>query len=166
MPSLPVRCRATALASKQRTFSISLYRPTSCVRSRAKSFAATNAEALAEHHFGDAIYTNMIMLGMAFQNGLIEDGQAWMDMIKARNLTSHTYNQEVAENIEQDTLTQVVEARAKATQVTVDSSIIDDPDAKFVHEITLSYTFHETPLPEVRRWTFAVGSLRDWCVRK
>ena len=41
----------------------------------------------------------------AFQNGLIEDGQAWMDMIKARNLTSHTYNQEVAENIEQDTLT-------------------------------------------------------------
>lgn len=41
----------------------------------------------------------------AFQNGLIEDGQAWMDMIKARKLTSHTYNQEVAENIEQDTLT-------------------------------------------------------------
>jgi cytochrome c oxidase assembly protein subunit 11 len=30
----------------------------------------------------------------------------------------------------------------------VDPSIIDDPDAKFVHEITLSYTFHETPLPE------------------
>ena len=41
----------------------------------------------------------------AFQNGLIEDGQAWMDMIKARDLTLHTYNQEVAENIEQDTLT-------------------------------------------------------------
>ena len=40
----------------------------------------------------------------AFQNGLIEDGQAWMDMIKARNLTSHTYNQDVAESIEQDTL--------------------------------------------------------------
>jgi indolepyruvate ferredoxin oxidoreductase len=44
---------------------------TARVRSRAKSFAATNAEALAEHHFGDAIYTNMIMLGMAYQNGLI-----------------------------------------------------------------------------------------------
>lgn len=40
----------------------------------------------------------------AFQNGLVEDGQAWMDMIKARNLTSHTYNQDVAEAIEQDTL--------------------------------------------------------------
>ncbi|HEV7692527.1 MAG TPA: indolepyruvate ferredoxin oxidoreductase family protein [Hyphomonadaceae bacterium] len=44
---------------------------TARVRTRAKSFAATNAEALAEHHFGDAIYTNMIMLGMAWQNGLI-----------------------------------------------------------------------------------------------
>ena len=32
--------------------------------------------------------------------------------------------------------------------VFVDPSIIDDPDAKFVQEITLSYTFHETPLPE------------------
>jgi cytochrome c oxidase assembly protein subunit 11 len=30
----------------------------------------------------------------------------------------------------------------------VDPTIVDDPDAKFVHEITLSYTFHETPLPE------------------
>ncbi len=44
---------------------------TARVRSRARSFAATNAEAIAEHHFGDAIYTNMIMLGMAWQNGLI-----------------------------------------------------------------------------------------------
>jgi len=44
---------------------------TARVRARAKAFAATNAEALAEHHFGDAIYTNMIMLGMAWQNGLI-----------------------------------------------------------------------------------------------
>jgi cytochrome c oxidase assembly protein subunit 11 len=30
----------------------------------------------------------------------------------------------------------------------VDPTIVDDPDAKFVHEIVLSYTFHETPLPE------------------
>jgi cytochrome c oxidase assembly protein subunit 11 len=30
----------------------------------------------------------------------------------------------------------------------VDPAIVDDPDGKFVHEITLSYTFHETPLPE------------------
>jgi len=30
----------------------------------------------------------------------------------------------------------------------VDPAIVDDPDGKFVHEITLSYTFHQTPLPE------------------
>lgn len=30
----------------------------------------------------------------------------------------------------------------------VDPAILNDPDAEFVHEITLSYTFHETPLPE------------------
>jgi nucleotidyltransferase substrate binding protein (TIGR01987 family) len=41
----------------------------------------------------------------AFKNGLIDDGQVWMDMIKARNLTSHTYNIDVAERIVQDILT-------------------------------------------------------------
>ena len=40
----------------------------------------------------------------AFKNGLIEDGDAWMDMIKARNLTSHTYNTAVAESIVSDIL--------------------------------------------------------------
>lgn len=41
----------------------------------------------------------------AFKNGLIDDGQTWMDMIKARNLTSHTYNTDVAERLGQDILT-------------------------------------------------------------
>jgi nucleotidyltransferase substrate binding protein (TIGR01987 family) len=40
----------------------------------------------------------------AFQNGLITDGEAWMDMIKARNLTSHTYNPEVADSVTRDIL--------------------------------------------------------------
>ena len=30
----------------------------------------------------------------------------------------------------------------------VDPSIVTDPEGRFVKEITLSYTFHETPLPE------------------
>lgn len=33
----------------------------------------------------------------AFKNGLIQDGESWMEMIRARNLSSHTYNQETAE---------------------------------------------------------------------
>lgn len=32
----------------------------------------------------------------------------------------------------------------------VDPEIVNDPEARFVQEITLSYTFHETPLPEVQ----------------
>ena len=30
----------------------------------------------------------------------------------------------------------------------VDPAMMDDPEARFVHSITLSYTFHETALPE------------------
>lgn len=35
----------------------------------------------------------------AFKRGLIENGEAWMDMIKSRNLTSHTYNEGTAAQI-------------------------------------------------------------------
>src|SRR6266571_190410 len=35
----------------------------------------------------------------AFKRGLISDGEAWMDMIEKRNLSSHTYNQDVAETL-------------------------------------------------------------------
>jgi len=39
---------------------------------------------------------------LAFRRGLIENGEAWMDMIKSRMLTSYTYNEEIAEKIAQD----------------------------------------------------------------
>ena len=35
----------------------------------------------------------------AFANGLIEDGDGWMQMLKDRNRTSHTYNEETAQEI-------------------------------------------------------------------
>jgi len=35
----------------------------------------------------------------AFQYGLIEEGGIWMDMILSRNSTSHTYNEETANEI-------------------------------------------------------------------
>ena len=41
----------------------------------------------------------------AFKNGLIEDGDAWMEMIKARNQTSHTYNINLAQKISTDIVT-------------------------------------------------------------
>jgi nucleotidyltransferase substrate binding protein (TIGR01987 family) len=33
---------------------------------------------------------------LAFKRGLIENGEIWMDMIKNRGLTSHTYNETLA----------------------------------------------------------------------
>jgi len=35
----------------------------------------------------------------AFKTGLIENGNVWMEMIKSRNKTSHTYNEETARDI-------------------------------------------------------------------
>ncbi len=35
----------------------------------------------------------------AFKLGLLENGEVWMDMIKSRNLTSHTYNEDTTEKI-------------------------------------------------------------------
>lgn len=39
---------------------------------------------------------------LAFQLGLIDDGDLWMEMVKSRNLTSHTYNMETAVHVEND----------------------------------------------------------------
>ena len=41
---------------------------------------------------------------IAFKNELIHDGEVWMNMIRARNLSSHTYNIETAEEIAEDIL--------------------------------------------------------------
>jgi nucleotidyltransferase substrate binding protein (TIGR01987 family) len=38
----------------------------------------------------------------AFKNGLLADGEVWMDMIKARNQTSHTYNLQIVQGITHD----------------------------------------------------------------
>ncbi len=35
----------------------------------------------------------------AFKRGLVSDGEAWIDMIQKRNLSSHTYNKEVADTL-------------------------------------------------------------------
>ncbi|KAA0988708.1 nucleotidyltransferase substrate binding protein [Dyadobacter aurulentus] len=35
----------------------------------------------------------------AFSTDLIADGESWMEMVKNRNLTSHTYNEEISEEI-------------------------------------------------------------------
>ncbi|MBN1472925.1 MAG: nucleotidyltransferase substrate binding protein [Syntrophaceae bacterium] len=39
---------------------------------------------------------------LAFNRGLIAAGETWMDMIRSRTLTSHTYNEDVANQIAAD----------------------------------------------------------------
>jgi len=53
---------------------------------------------------------------MAFKNGLLEDGDVWMAMIKARNQSSHAYNLQLAEEIVDDVLTLFYPAFEKMAQ--------------------------------------------------
>ena len=38
----------------------------------------------------------------AFKRGLLADGEAWMDMIRCRNLTSHVYDEHIARQVVED----------------------------------------------------------------
>lgn len=39
------------------------------------------------------------VIKIAFQNGILKDGQDYMDMLRDRNLVSHTYKENMAEEI-------------------------------------------------------------------
>lgn len=45
------------------------------------------------------IYGSRDTIRKGFELGLIQDGESWMDMLQSRNKTSHTYNEETAEEI-------------------------------------------------------------------
>lgn len=45
------------------------------------------------------IYGSKVATRQAFATGLIEDGEVWMAMIESRNQASHTYNEDLANQI-------------------------------------------------------------------
>jgi len=45
------------------------------------------------------IYGSRDAIRKSFNLGLIQNGDGWMDMLQSRNKTSHTYNEETAEEI-------------------------------------------------------------------
>ena len=45
------------------------------------------------------IYGSRDAFRLAFRRSLIENGETWMDMIESRTLTSHTYNEDLADDI-------------------------------------------------------------------
>ena len=61
----------------------------------------------------------------AFREGLIDQGETWMNMIKSRNLTSHTYREEVAQEIYLNIINQYYQAFVEL-QTTLDQLIKGD----------------------------------------
>jgi len=57
-----------------------------------------------EHQGGQQLIGSKDTSREAFQKGLVVDGEKWMSMIKSRNLTSHTYNKKIANEIVQKIL--------------------------------------------------------------
>ncbi len=54
----------------------------------------------------EGIHGSVDATRIAFSEGVIENGEIWMDMIKKRNLTSHTYNENVAAEVVSEILGQ------------------------------------------------------------
>lgn len=52
-----------------------------------------------ENRGNTEIYGSRDAVRQAFALGVIEDGEIWMQMIKSRNLTSHTYDESKADDI-------------------------------------------------------------------
>jgi nucleotidyltransferase substrate binding protein (TIGR01987 family) len=52
-----------------------------------------------EEHGAAKMYGSKDATREAFKNGLIENGETWMNMIESRNLSSHTYNEKTATGI-------------------------------------------------------------------
>ena len=67
------------------------------------------------------IYGSRDAIRKGFQLGLITDGDGWMDMLKSRNQTSHTYNEDTARQINNAVVTRYydlfIRLRTKFEQV-------------------------------------------------
>ena len=52
-----------------------------------------------EHQGETNIHGSRDAIRLAYKRGLIQNGDLWMKMIKSRTLSSHTYNEEIAQEI-------------------------------------------------------------------
>jgi nucleotidyltransferase substrate binding protein (TIGR01987 family) len=66
-----------------------------------------------ESRGSDKIFGSKDATRQGFANGLVADGEVWMDMIKSRNQTSHTYNEDTARQISEAVTERYVHAFEK-----------------------------------------------------
>ena len=64
--------------------------------------AWTTLKDFLEHRGQTEIFGSRDAIRKAFSLGITEEGEGWMEMVRSRNLTSHTYNEETAEAICKD----------------------------------------------------------------
>lgn len=97
-----------ALAVFTEAVELARSRPLSPSKNRALSRALSSPQELSWKVLKDFLEYQGAATGIlgskdaiprGFAAGLISDGDTWMDMIASRNLASHTYNQETADEI-------------------------------------------------------------------
>jgi nucleotidyltransferase substrate binding protein (TIGR01987 family) len=79
-----------------------------------------------QHQGIEAITGSRDATRLAYQNGLITEGEIWMAMIRARNLSSHTYNLEQAQAI----AAEVIEAFTPAFRALHQSFLVLQADPR------------------------------------
>ncbi|HAN17861.1 MAG: nucleotidyltransferase [Bacteroidetes bacterium GWC2_33_15] len=58
-----------------------------------------------ENNGQENIYGSRDTIRLAFKLGLIENGDGWMNMLKSRVKTTHTYNEDTANEVSQEIVT-------------------------------------------------------------
>lgn len=69
---------------------------------------------------GIAVHSPKSVLKEAFAERLIDDEQSWLDMLEDRNLTSHTYNQDLADEIYENIKEYVLVFRKAFNKISVE----------------------------------------------
>lgn len=62
-----------------------------------------------ENNGQENIYGSRDTIRLAFKLGLIENGDGWMNMLKSRVKTTHTYNEDTANEVSQEIVTSYFE---------------------------------------------------------
>ena len=69
------------------------------------------------------IYGSRDAFQLAFKNGLIKNGSVFMESIKSRNLTSHTYDEKISDEIVFDIINKYYDAFEELRESMLDEKV-------------------------------------------